>query len=109
MLIIGYVMWCNIETKIGLRDAWILEKSVAEEDENLQLTSSKVKALMVPLVTQGQSKNDLAISFSTNLSSDREFLKHKKVGFAWISKMLWTFFYILHMCHKIIYHQVRIR
>ncbi|CAM6030972.1 unnamed protein product [Sphagnum balticum] len=69
----------STETESGLRDAGILAKSAAEEDENLQLVSSRVKALIVPPVTRGQSMKALGSSSSANLSSDREFLKHKKV------------------------------
>ncbi|CAM6034591.1 unnamed protein product [Sphagnum compactum] len=69
----------STETESGLRDAGILAKSAAEEDENLQLASSRVKALIVPPVTRGQSMKALGSSSSANLSSDREFLKHKKV------------------------------
>jgi hypothetical protein len=100
-------MWCSTEIESGLRDLGILAKSAAEEDENLQLASSRVKALIVPPVNRGRSMKALGSSSSANLSSDREFLKHKKVGFAWISEMLWIFSYTLDLCHKIIYHQVR--
>jgi PleD family two-component response regulator len=72
-------MWCSTETESGLRDAGILAKSAAEENENLQLLSSRVKALIVPPVTRGQSMKTLGSSSSANLSSDRDFLKHKKV------------------------------
>ncbi|CAK9864797.1 unnamed protein product [Sphagnum jensenii] len=69
----------STETESGLRDAGILAKSAAEEDENLQLASSRVKALIVPPFTRGQSMKASGSSSSANLSSDREFLKHKKV------------------------------
>ncbi|CAK9205031.1 unnamed protein product [Sphagnum jensenii] len=69
----------STETESGLRDAGILAKSATEENENLQLASSRVKALIVPPFTRGQSMKASGSSSSANLSSDREFLKHKKV------------------------------